>query len=73
MLLFGGIALLKNFHPEPARRSKVELPHVWALSALPEHHNDPFDRILIAQTNTEKGMLVTKDSIIPKYPVSIFW
>ena len=27
----------------------VKLPHLWQLADLPRVHNDPFDRILIAQ------------------------
>jgi PIN domain nuclease of toxin-antitoxin system len=28
----------------------IELPHILALDALPFHHKDPFDRLLIAQS-----------------------
>jgi PIN domain nuclease of toxin-antitoxin system len=31
----------------------VELRHVYVLDELPLHHNDPFDRLLIAQTKAE--------------------
>ena len=31
----------------------VNLAHVLALGSLPGHHKDPFDRLLIAQTNVE--------------------
>ncbi len=27
----------------------IELSHIWALEELPDHHRDPFDRLLIAQ------------------------
>lgn len=27
----------------------IELPHILGLSQLPDHHNDPFDRLLISQ------------------------
>ena len=40
---------------------------------LPEYHKDPFDRVLITQTNWHNAKLVTKDSIIPKYDVETFW
>ena len=38
-----------------------------------EHHKDPFDRLLISQSNQNKLTLVTKDKIIPKYDVKILW
>jgi PIN domain nuclease of toxin-antitoxin system len=32
----------------------VELHHVYALDALPLHHKDPFDRVLIAQAQANR-------------------
>jgi PIN domain nuclease of toxin-antitoxin system len=31
----------------------ITLIHVLALESLPNHHKDPFDRLLIAQANVE--------------------
>ena len=39
----------------------IELAHIYALSQLPCHHNDPFDRLLIAQAKIESMVLVTVD------------
>ena len=36
---------------------------------LPPLHRDPFDRMLIAQAQTEGLELVTADKMIPRYPV----
>lgn len=33
------------------------------------HHRDPFDRLLIAQAQTEGPALVTRDARIPLYGV----
>lgn len=41
--------------------------------SLPDHHKDPFDRLLIAQANRRELLLVTKDGGFSKYGVSIFW
>ena len=38
-------------------------------AALPPHHRDPFDRMLIAQARAEGLILVTRDSRIPLYDV----
>lgn len=35
---------------------------------LPDLHNDPFDRILIAEAMRGNARIVTKDRIIAKYP-----
>jgi len=41
--------------------------------SLPDHHKDPFDRLLIAQANRRNMTLVTRDTDIAKYDVSLFW
>lgn len=51
----------------------IRLDHILALSALPAHHNDPFDRLLIAQARTDKLTLVTTDTKIRQYDVPVFW
>ena len=45
----------------------IRAPHVLELNALPAHHGDPFDRMLIAQARTEKLALVIRDAKIARY------
>lgn len=40
---------------------------------LPDHHKDPFDRLLIAQAINNNAYFVTRDEIIAKYSVKICW
>lgn len=42
-------------------------------AVLPFHHQDPFDRIIIAQAITEKMTIVTKDSQIENYEAPTIW
>ena len=51
----------------------ITLPHVLALSELPSHHGDPFDRLLISQARVEDATLVTRDRIFSSYPVDVLW
>jgi PIN domain nuclease of toxin-antitoxin system len=51
--------------------SPVELSQVLALDALPFHHKDPFDRLLIAQSIQEDLTLVTADSQFSAYSVKL--
>jgi PIN domain nuclease of toxin-antitoxin system len=51
--------------------SAVALTHVLALEALPLHHKDPFDRLLIAQSIEEGLTIVTADSQFSSYSVSL--
>jgi PIN domain nuclease of toxin-antitoxin system len=39
----------------------IDLKHIYALSNLPAHHRDPFDRLLITQSQVEKMTLATVD------------
>ena len=51
----------------------VELEHALALDALPAHHKDPFDRLLVAQANVEDASLVSRDPLFSSYPVKLLW
>ena len=43
--------------------------HALATAALPRHHNDPFDRMLVAQARTDGLFLVTVDPALSRYDV----
>jgi PIN domain nuclease of toxin-antitoxin system len=45
----------------------VSLDHSAAVSVLPFHHRDPFDRMLVAQTNVENIPIVSADVIFDAY------
>src|SRR5258708_14443670 len=45
----------------------LTIEHIFSLQNLPIIHKDPFDRILIAQAETEKLTLITNDTKIAKY------
>jgi PIN domain nuclease of toxin-antitoxin system len=51
----------------------ISLEHADAVRALPRHHRDPFDRILVAQAMAEKLTLVSKDPLIARYGVAVVW
>ncbi len=40
---------------------------------LPDHHKDPFDRLLIAQASSNQCIFVSRDKIVASYPVETFW
>lgn len=43
--------------------------HVLAVARLPAIHQDPFDRIMIAQALVEGLTISTRDRVVRKYPV----
>jgi len=51
----------------------LTLEHIDALSRLPNHHRDPFDRLLVAQAMHEGLVLVTSDQDIAKYATPVLW
>jgi PIN domain nuclease of toxin-antitoxin system len=51
----------------------INLNHIWSLENLPYHHRDPFDRLLIAQAQTEGMTLVSADGIFELYDVDLLW
>ncbi len=49
------------------------LSHYQALISLPKHHNDPFDRLMIAQAQVEELMVVSCDTYFSAYAVPLIW
>lgn len=49
----------------------INYEHVWEIQDLPFHHDDPFDRLLVAQAKVENLMLVTRDSRLRAYDIPI--
>ena len=49
----------------------VNLSHVLQVEKLPDHHKDPFDRLLIAQAITEKLTVITADRQFQDYKIKM--
>ena len=47
--------------------------HAEAVEHLPWHHRDPFDRLLVAQAQTERLELVSADARLATYGVELVW
>lgn len=47
--------------------------HADLVAALPMHHRDPFDRLLVAQAKAEGLALVTDDERLRRYEVEVVW
>jgi PIN domain nuclease of toxin-antitoxin system len=50
---------------------KIELEHLKINAALPFHHRDPFDRLIIAQAVVENLPIISVDSAFDKYSVTL--
>ncbi len=51
----------------------IQISHAVHVYQLPPYHNDPFDRLLIAQSQLESLPLVTADENIQRYDLETIW
>ena len=51
----------------------IDHDHASIAGALPPHHRDPFDRMLVAQAQCERLTIVTRDQRIGAYGVPVLW
>ncbi|WP_420130069.1 type II toxin-antitoxin system VapC family toxin [Longimicrobium sp.] len=77
----GKLALDRPFAeliPEQLERQQIgvlgiELRHLDALTRLPQHHRDPFDRLIAAQALTEEVPVISVDPALDAYGVQRLW
>jgi PIN domain nuclease of toxin-antitoxin system len=51
----------------------IRFEDIQKLNALPFHHKDPFDRIIISQAITQNLTIITKDESFTNYDVKLLW
>ncbi len=49
----------------------ISWDHAERAGALPPHHRDPFDRMLVAQAQAERLTVVTRDPVFDAYEVDV--
>jgi PIN domain nuclease of toxin-antitoxin system len=52
---------------------QIDLPHVLQVANLPDLHRDPFDRIIIAQSQVARMPILTIDRLILQYAIDAIW
>jgi PIN domain nuclease of toxin-antitoxin system len=67
-----------TFLPRELARNNFEmlpitLKHVARIETLPQHHHDPFDRLLAAQAMVENISLASRDEVFDLYDVIRVW
>jgi PIN domain nuclease of toxin-antitoxin system len=63
---FGRVCVDRGFDELP-----ITFEHATAAGALPPHHSDPFDRMLVAQSLAEGAVVVTADAVFARYGVHV--
>jgi PIN domain nuclease of toxin-antitoxin system len=51
----------------------IQISHAVRVYELPDHHADPFDRLLIAQCQLEDMPLISRDKDIQTYDLEVIW
>jgi len=51
----------------------IQMGHALRVHSLPDHHRDPFDRMLVAQSQVEELPILTADPQIAQYEVEVVW
>lgn len=68
----------ERFIPQQMSENAIEglpirMSHVLRVFALDAIHRDPFDRILVAQSQLEKMRIITADPLISRYGADVIW
>jgi PIN domain nuclease of toxin-antitoxin system len=51
----------------------IEPKHTAALTTMPFHHRDPFDRLIVAQALVEQVPILSIDAVLDAYGISRLW
>jgi PIN domain nuclease of toxin-antitoxin system len=62
---------MRYFQESGYRILAIEAEHAVAVEELPAHHQDPFDRVLVAQALVEPMRLITHDPLVARYSDTI--
>ena len=65
--------LLRRLDDEDFQLLSVGTSHVRRIRALPFHHRDPFDRMLVAQALEEQLCFISCDAILDLYGIDRLW
>ena len=73
----GKLRFLEDFEEVMANEEfnllSITYAHLRVLGDLPQHHRDPFDRVLVSQSFAERIPIVTNDRAFAAYAVEIVW
>ena len=67
------ILLPRALQKSDVLRLDLEAPDCRRLETLPDHHRDPFDRMLVAQAIGRRFGILSRDGILDRYPILRAW
>jgi len=65
--------LLEQLEQAGVELLPITARHADRVGALPPHHRDPFDRLLVAQAELENLALMTADPELRRYGIEVVW
>ena len=65
--------LNKHLAANSFRLLDIKLSHLVRYAELPPHHRDPFDGLLVAQSQVENIPVITNDAAFDHYPIERIW
>lgn len=65
--------VVRGAHAANFEELPIRVAHALRLRALPAHHRDPFDRLLVAQAIEARLTIVSHDRVIATYRVPMLW
>lgn len=68
-----GVFIEREIATNDFRILPIEPKHTAALTTLPHHHRDPFDRLLIVQAMVEDIPILSADAAFDLYPIIRLW
>lgn len=66
-------AILGQMAYNDIRLLGIDLAHIREILALPWHHRDPFDRLMIAQARREGIPIIGVDQVFDQYEADRIW
>lgn len=68
-----GDSLFDVIDSQALTRLPILHSHARQVAYLPDHHHDPFDRLLIAQAQIENLPVMTADDQFLRYEIEVIW
>jgi len=68
-----GVLVSEQMYENEFELLRSEVKHFEIYTALPLHHRDPFDRMMIAQAQVGGLSVVSKDEAFADYDIDLLW
>jgi PIN domain nuclease of toxin-antitoxin system len=65
--------LIEQMSINDIRALPIQIRHALHTRDLPNHHQDPFDRMIVSQAQLEGLTVLTADPLIGRYKVDVLW